>query len=160
MENRYRREASMAAATRLLMSSILPKRTSARSEESAIPSLLRHGWRSANGLDDLGGQSETHVLRHDFDFTHIGETLLFQESHGLLHQDFGGRGARRQTHRIDVFQPLRFDRAVVLDEMGLRPQIAGDFDQAVGIGTVVRADNQEKVAFAGDRSEEHTSELQ
>src|ERR1022692_2257173 len=150
MENRYRREASMAAATRLLMSSILPKRTSARSEGPSIPYLLRHGWRSANGLDDLGGQSETHVLGHDFDFTHVGETLLFQESHGLLHQDLGGRGARRQTYRIDVFQPLRFDRAIVLDEMGLCAQIAGDFDQAIGVGAVVGADNQEKVTFAGD----------
>src|ERR1019366_6781867 len=143
MENRYRREASMAAATRLLMSSILPKRTSAGSEESAIPSLLRHGRRSANGLDDLGGESEAHMLWHDFDLTHIGETLLFQESHGLLHQDLGRRRAGRQTHSIDVFQPLGLDRAVVLDQMGLCAQIAGDFDQTVGVGTVVGADNQE-----------------
>src|ERR1019366_6229694 len=97
MENRYRREASMAAATRLLMSSILPKRTSARSEESAIPTLLRHGWRSANGLDDLGGQSKPHVLGHDFVFTHVGKPLLSKKSDGLLHQYPGGGGARRQT---------------------------------------------------------------
>src|ERR1019366_1739342 len=115
MENRYCREASSAAATRLLMSSILPKRISAGLEASAMVCLLRHSGRSANGLHDLRRQAEAHMLGHHFHLAHVGEALLSQEINSLLHQYLGGRGAGGQADRVHVFQPLRLDRAAVLD---------------------------------------------
>src|SRR5271167_420958 len=145
MENRYRREASMAAATRLLISSILPKRISAGLGESAIASLLRHlhpitrktgarwgprhGGRDSNGFDNLRRQSEADILRHHLDLAHVGEALLRQKIDCFLDEDLGRRRARRQTYGVHALQPLRLDGPVVLDEIRFRAQIARDLHQ-------------------------------
>src|SRR5208337_772294 len=166
MENRYRREASMAAATRLLISSILPKRISAGLGESAIASLLRHlhpitrktgaRWgprhcgRDSNGFHNLGRQSEADVLRHHLYLAHIGEALLRQKIDGFLDEDLGRRSAGRQTYGVHALQPLRLDGEVGLNEMRVLTQVASYFHQPVRIRAVVRAYHQQQVTLAGD----------
>src|ERR1035437_5578314 len=116
----------MAAATRLLMSSILPKRTSAGSEESDIP------YSAIAGAAPMASTiSEGNPKRTCSGMTSISRILVkpcsSKKVTALLHKDLWGRGASRQPDSGDFSQPLRLDRAIVLDQMGFCAQIAGNF---------------------------------
>src|SRR6266851_10519721 len=112
----------MAAAARLLRSSILPKRIWGRAEargkeKEEVFSILawllrgRPGRSAGNGLHDLRGQTEAHVLGHDLDFLHVIEALGAQELHHFFYQALRSRSARRQRDGLHSFQPLRPDVA-------------------------------------------------
>ena len=51
---------------------------------------------------------------------------------------------------FDVFQPIGLDVVVAVNEMRLRAEIARHFNQAVGIGTIFRADDQQQISFRSD----------
>ena len=116
------REASMAAATRLLMSSILPKRISAGfgGIASAIASAYSASAGAAPMASTISGGSPKRTCSGITSTSRIlVKPCSSQESHGFLHQDLGRRSARRQAHGLHVLQPLRLDRAVVLDQVRL-----------------------------------------
>src|SRR5579862_5596826 len=92
----------MAAPTRPLSPSIFPKRNSGLepttaagllesgellSIEFTAPSVDVSAGRSrGDRFHNLRRQAEAHVFRHDFQFLHVGETLLAQITHGFFDQ--------------------------------------------------------------------------
>ena len=82
------------------------------------------------------------------------ETSSAPRSRKKLDQAFdqllGGAGAGGDADRLHPLQPLLLDLGVVVDQVRGGAVFAGDLDQAVGVGGVGRADDQDQVALAGE----------
>src|SRR5713101_6718250 len=97
----------MATATRLIRSSIFPKRICGAADaedrapkdgapkdeapedrggwSSIFACLLRRRRSAGNGFHDLRRQTKAYILRHDFNFLHVAETFRTQELHYFFH---------------------------------------------------------------------------
>ena len=71
--------------------------------------------------------------------------MLGQSLADLLDQNFRSRGSGSQSNALDAFEPGRVDIGGRIDEFGFDAAALSNFDKAVGIGTVLRADNQNKI---------------
>src|SRR5579864_717370 len=112
----------------------------------------RNAGRRCGGdrLNNLWRQTETNVLRHDLNLAHVVVALLGQKLDDFFNQAFGSGGACGQSDSVHAFQPLRLNVAATVDQVGTSAEVARDFNEAVGIRTVLRADDQEQLGFGSD----------
>ena len=81
--------------------------------------------------------------------TSLGAALA-EELDQALDQLLGGAGAGGDANRLDALQPLLLDLGVVVDQVRGGAVLARDLDQAVGVGGVGRADDEDQLALAGE----------
>src|SRR3954470_24997499 len=135
----------MALETRLSMSSIFPNSicgflfSAAPGERGGILRLISgRGRRSGRDRsDDLRRQSEADVLRHDFNFFELGETLFAQEFDRLFDENLGSGRASGESDGLDSRKPLRLDGAEILDQVRRATKITRDLDETIRVGAVV-----------------------
>src|SRR5919204_795687 len=63
----------------------------------------------------------------------------------VLDQHLGRGGARGNTDRVSVFDPLGRKLAAIGDEIAWNARLRADFAQPIGIGTILGADDQNHI---------------
>src|SRR5690606_11620433 len=92
-------------------------------------------------------QREHHVLGFAVEFAHRGGPELLQALDHATHQYLGCGGTGGDADVLAAGDPSGVDLDRAVDQVGLDPFALGQFAQAVGVGTVGRADHQHQVAL-------------
>ena len=107
-----------------------------------------HALRIPYVVGEFGGEAEPHVLGHPVQSGDVDLAELAQPLEHALHQHFRRRGAGGDADRADALEPFGAQRVGIVDQVGRLAQFLADFAQAVGVGGVAGADDQDQVDLA------------
>jgi hypothetical protein len=82
------------------------------------------------------------ALAIDFYFFDVFKAILAQVVHHILDQHLRSRSAGGDGNRVHAGEPRRMDGLRVINEVPDGAQVAGDFNQAIGVGAVCGSHNQ------------------
>ena len=78
-----------------------------------------------------------------------GGMALTEIVEALFDNGFGGAGAGGDDDGFDAVEPASVNVLSAVDEVCTDAVLAGDFFQALAVGAVLAADNQDKVGLGG-----------
>src|SRR3954451_16037436 len=107
------------------------------------------GLARGHRLADRLGQHEAHVLAQHLELRDVLRAARAEEGEEALHELLGRARAGRDADRALAREPLVADLGLVVDQVGLGPEVARDVDEALGVGGVLGADDQHEVAHRG-----------
>jgi hypothetical protein len=95
-------------------------------------------------------QFKMHVFVRHMTFFNGGGVAEFEVFNDGLDEVFRRRGAGGDEDGVYAVKPVVIDLRDIIDEMAAHAAVLGDFNEALGIGAVLAADNQDHIAMLGE----------
>jgi hypothetical protein len=96
----------------------------------------------------LHREPEADVLLNPVKGRYLDRGDATQGVDNVFHQHLGSRGAGRKPHNPNALEPRRVHLAAVCDKVARHPGLFGNFAQAIGVGAVLGANDQNEIGDA------------